>query len=64
MIRNSKGELVYIRYGSTRGYECRHCGKTLAAPPKEMIYADRWSWYKDGAGRIRCRQCRNLAERV
>jgi hypothetical protein len=64
MKLNSKGEIVYVRYGSPRGYECLHCAKALTPPPNKTIYADPWTWYKDGAGRIRCGQCRNLAERV
>ena len=64
MKRNSKGEIIYIRYGSPRGYECRYCGKTLTSPPKEAIYGRVWDWCKDGAGRIRCKVCNNPAERV
>ena len=64
MKLNSKGEIVYIRYGSPRGYKCLHCAKTLTQPPKEAIYGGEWDWFKDGADRVRCRQCGNLAERI
>ena len=64
MIRNSKGEIVYTKYGSVYEYVCQHCGVILGKPPKEAIYAAAWTWYKDGAGRVRCGQCKNLAERV
>lgn len=61
---NAKGQFVYVRYGSTKGYECLHCRRILTAPAKETIYSAANPWYKDGSGRIRCLQCGNLAERV
>ena len=64
MKLNSRGQLIYVEYGSSGGYECPHCARTLTPPPKEAIYAAAWTWYKDGAGRVRCGQCKNLAERV
>lgn len=61
---NDKGQFVYVRYGSPRGYKCLHCGIRLVPPPNKAIYGTAWDWYKDGAGRIKCGRCNNLAERV
>lgn len=64
MKLDNKGKLTYIKYGSSGEYKCKHCARILAPPPKEAIYLGVWDWYKDGAGRVRCSQCGNLAERV
>lgn len=62
---NTKGQFVYVSYGSiSNKYECLHCGQILTPPAKETIYSAANPWYKDGSGRIRCLRCGNLAERV
>lgn len=58
---NDKGKLVYVDYGSIKGYECIHCAHILLKPANKAIYSDMNVWYVGSAGRKRCAMCNNLA---
>lgn len=65
MRLNENGDLEYHRYGSIRGYNCRHCGLILVAEnSRGKIYDIRPTYFKDGSGRVKCSICNNIAVAV